>query len=691
MSTSPSTTRHSPSLQPQDSANSSPLQSFNRSNRPPSNRERSSSTLSSLSKFGLTRATVHDNPASKIAQRHAEGLRRVDFLSNQMDRLSISVEKRKVELATLKNMNENLDDELLELSHRTGNSLDGKGLDDAQKMVNHSIKKTLYKLETLLEKNLTVVDTENAKQQSIKTKINQYRQKKIATNVVNKKLEKKLELSKKDLTDHLHDLQHAQEERLNTESHIMALKKMLEGVDHTFSIEWSSLTSRLNKERHDIEEVQRRSAAESHAINWEEEVGKGGSILKAVRLHEKRQNTLKAKAQNVQWEAAKQRMSYRQAQAQLDEYRESLALLNKRLNIHTSDDLLNRFERMENQNFEKLKQVNELIAEESQLELKKASIMENISEIETKAKTNQMHLIKEQESLDNKENNINKYIELVNHRLTSVTSIVHQLINGVEHIYNHLDCLLNVKPAADGAIIGGTTLTPLNLMLYLGIIQQRTNNMLLLAKKNKRDMMIQNEIDDQFNNNKSSKKGVQFYLKADDEHEENEEDRVIKLFEASMSESQAVAGPVSPVRDLHHRLIHVNLNDMSKQLEQMDRVQVVRDKNSNRHHRNNSNAGRNSLDRNSPGDEKVSPMDRGSPRGQRDVNEAEQTTDRELSPPRFRTRSRSRSSSRRRRSISRLSDVSSKDLKSDFSNFDSEVVPLSRDELMDSMRETLLT
>jgi hypothetical protein len=158
-----------------------------------------------------------------------------------------------------------------------------------------------------------------------------------------------------------------------------------------------------------------------------------------------------------------------------------------------------------------------------------------------------------------------------------------------------------------------------------------------------------------------------------------------------MSESQAVAGPVSPVRDLHHRLIHVNLNDMSKQLEQMDRVQVVRDKNSNRHHRNNSNAGRNSLDRNSPGDEKVSPMDRGSPRGQRDVNEAEQTTDRELSPPRFRTRSRSRSSSRRRRSISRLSDVSSKDLKSDFSNFDSEVVPLSRDELMDSMRETLLT
>ena len=107
----------------------------------------------------------------------------------------------------------------------------------------------------------------------------------------------------------------------------MALKKMLQGVEHTFATEWSSLTSRINKERFDIEDVQRRSAAASHASNWEDEVGKGGSILKAVQAHAVKQSNLQDRVKNAQWAAAQQRLSYRQAQAQLDEYREALALL----------------------------------------------------------------------------------------------------------------------------------------------------------------------------------------------------------------------------------------------------------------------------------------------------------------------------------------------------------------------------
>ena len=47
---------------------------------------------------------------------------------------------------------------------------------------------------------------------------------------------------------------------------------------------------------------------------------------------------------------------------------------------------------------------------------------------------------------------------------------------GVEQIYADLECSSMVDSAAEGMVLGGTALTPLNLMLYLGILQQRTNN-----------------------------------------------------------------------------------------------------------------------------------------------------------------------------------------------------------------------
>ena len=120
-----------------------------------------------------------------------------------------------------------MDDELFELSQQTGSALSGKGLDDAQNTVNRTLQTMLYKLETNLQKMNVAVDSEQSAQNQIKASINEYRQKKTALTKVNNKLEYKLHHTKEELTDRLHDLQQAQEERLHTESHILALKQML--------------------------------------------------------------------------------------------------------------------------------------------------------------------------------------------------------------------------------------------------------------------------------------------------------------------------------------------------------------------------------------------------------------------------------------------------------------------------------
>ena len=65
------------------------------------------------------------------------------------------------------------------------------------------------------------------------------------------------------------------------------------------------------------------------------------------------------------------------------------------------------------------------------------------------------------------------------------------MITGVDRLYVDLDCSRTVISAADGVALGGTEINTLNVMLYLGIIQQRTNNILMLSKNKPRLENIQ--------------------------------------------------------------------------------------------------------------------------------------------------------------------------------------------------------
>tara|TARA_B100000780_G_scaffold204091_1_gene144930 strand:- start:457 stop:900 length:444 start_codon:yes stop_codon:yes gene_type:complete len=146
-------------------------------------------------------------------QRHSDDLKRVDFISDQIDRMTVQVETRKVELATLRNKNEKLDDELFDLTSKTGTALSGTALDDVQRSVDRTIVTLQIKLETSLQKSKVRVDSERSEQNLIKQEINEYRKKKMLVRAVNERLEEQLCDHKDDLIDRLHDLQKAQEQR----------------------------------------------------------------------------------------------------------------------------------------------------------------------------------------------------------------------------------------------------------------------------------------------------------------------------------------------------------------------------------------------------------------------------------------------------------------------------------------------
>jgi hypothetical protein len=146
-------------------------------------------------------------------QRHAAGLAKVDRISDQIDRMTVQVETRKVELATLRNKNEKLDDELFDLNTKAGSALSGTALDDVQKSVDRTLASLQLKLETSLQKSNVRVDSERSEQKLIKQKINEFRKKKMLIRAVNERLEDQLCDHKDDLVDRLHALQKAQEQR----------------------------------------------------------------------------------------------------------------------------------------------------------------------------------------------------------------------------------------------------------------------------------------------------------------------------------------------------------------------------------------------------------------------------------------------------------------------------------------------
>ena len=332
--------------------------------------------------------------------------------------------------------------------------------------------------------------------------------------------------------------------------------------------------------------------------------------------------------------------------------------------------------------------------------------------------------------------------------VVSFFSQVHRIMAGVEQIYADLECSSMVESAAEGMVLGGTTLTPLNLMLYLGILQQRTNNVLLLAKKKKRALNLNNytqellgrtlaqEMERKDATQQRPPKGEEEETQEEGEEEEEEEEEetpandkadernktvpfemgkenqmenntitaaarrsslaLKKALERSAKDrededslleslsSLSVAGPDSPVRDLYNRTLRVNLNQLSKRLERLDQVggASVAGSGGGRGRRRSPSpsSGRRSP---SPSSGRRSPSPSSGRRSPSGGNE--QREHGEL------PRSRSRSPNRmRRRSSSRLSEMSHNVGSPLAREEDADVLPLSRDVLMSSMRGVLM-
>jgi hypothetical protein len=432
----------------------------------------------------LPRRREKVDPARRIKQRHAKDLKRIEFYSDEIDRMTAIVEQRKFSLATVRHASEKLDEELHELSVKTSTALAGNALDEVQAKVDRTSEQLRAKLEKKNLERTQAADREETTQKELKRQIDETRKARLHMRAAVSQLRNELENSKAQIKRHLNDLMEAQQERLQTEAHVLALKQMLEGVDHTFAAEWSSLTTRIDKERAEIEEVQLVSAAASSARNWQDEVGRDGTILKAVKEHDSKEQERESLVLEKQLEAKQAALTFQEQQRQLSAYQEAVAVLHRRLDVGSAEDLVKAFEESEQLIFGLMRQVVEATAEAEALEAKSRAIASKLVHARERDLSRRETLAQARAAIVHKKQTLERSISEMDANASVLSELQQSIATGTRSLYALLACD-ELVPAA--GTLGESELTMANMESYLGVLEQRVGELVLLANAQARE------------------------------------------------------------------------------------------------------------------------------------------------------------------------------------------------------------
>ena len=541
------------------------------------------------------------DPSQRVHSLHKEQLKKVNFYSDEIDRMTAIVEKRKFILATLHHSNEKLDKELHDLSVETSTSLAGQALDDVQAKVDRTSEALCKKLERRCMERTQAADKEESLHAQLKSKINSIRKSRQQMGSVISNLKIELESSKAQIQKHLTDLNKAQEGRLETESHVIALKQMLDGVEHTFTAEWSGLTERLVKERSEIQKVQQIAAAESLMKSWQNEVGRDGTILEAVREHELNEIKIKGKMQEQKLEAQQAQLKFQQQQEELSDYCEALTILNRRLGVKSSEGLIQTFDDSETTIFSLMRQVVEATADAEAAEAKYREVKSNLILAQEGDKSRYNSLKEEATLMKKRRKMIEKSISDMDANTEILSELQEVIAMGTQSVYNLLGCSTLVPSAT---ALGESELTMANMESYLGVIEQRVAELILMAntrakKMNSTVSSVDNiataeaeaeevvaDVDDRMNSDGDEDNDLDLTLNNEITAQLNAaklEKEIRKMKESSlrkreqreleiqMRESQINVGPVSPTKSPNERKLQVNLTELSQHLALLDK------------------------------------------------------------------------------------------------------------------------
>jgi len=327
-----------------------------------------------------------------------------------------------------------------------------------------AVQKQIRILENRLDKALQKFNEAIEANRALREQIDTLRRERVVFDDIYKKLENELHSKKKEMANIIEQANAAYEARDSAQAQMAALKQQADKEHAEFEKEWRELGKLIENDKK-MKEFMRQKVRNRAEENKAET---GGATSKSIT----------GRPQKGSYDASKSLVgvSLGSNQEKIAQHEESFSKIQAATGICDIDELVQNFINAEDQNFTLFKYNNELSADIEKLEQQISDYKEEHTALSgsgtRKEDTDKVKIL---ETLEEKWSDIDKKAVLYNDKYQDANQTLLHIRSGIESIFRRIGCSLDDLPSGTG-----TTISEVNMVTFLAVIEHRTNELLKL-------------------------------------------------------------------------------------------------------------------------------------------------------------------------------------------------------------------
>jgi coiled-coil domain-containing protein 63/114 len=386
----------------------------------------------------------------------------IQKLTEQKDTLSSKLDAESMSAQTLQDKLESTQRQIFTLREEMCKSGGVNAALDNSK----AVAKQIRILENRLDKALQKFNEAIAANRNLREQIDTLRRERVVFDDIYRKLENELQQKKKEMANIIEQANAAYEARDSAQAQMASLKQQADKEHAEFEKEWRELGRLIENDKR-MKEFMRTKVR-----NTKEE----GDQSKEEEKHRK-------KITKNAWDAASSLVTITQNQDKVATYEEAFARIQAATGICDIDELVQNFIQAEDTNFSLFKYNNELSADIEKLEQQISEYKEEYITLSGQSSRKEdTEKVKILETLEERWNDIDRKAIHYEVKYQESQQTLSHIRACIESIFRRLGCTPEDLPSGCGSGISES-----NMMVYLAIIEQRTNELLKMYDSLKQD------------------------------------------------------------------------------------------------------------------------------------------------------------------------------------------------------------
>uniref|UniRef100_A0A7S1KMS6 ODAD1 central coiled coil region domain-containing protein n=1 Tax=Percolomonas cosmopolitus TaxID=63605 RepID=A0A7S1KMS6_9EUKA len=374
---------------------------------------------------------------------------RMNRMNDFADQLVMKIQSESGKLQDYENQLEVLEAQIMDAR------IDMGGV-DTSKRNSQLIEKQISVLENRLDKCLKKYSSSISKNKELRQEIENLREERVVFDSIYKKMETELHEKKKQMAEIIEKSNEAYEQRDEAVEELKKLQQLSAQVNAEYAVQFNELDEII------------RTDDELNSKLKEQEKKRSEGLLGS--LSRDQQQRLEKKVIKQNWSLAEQRAKYLVHQEKVKQYNEMFRKIQEATNL-SIDELIEKFQEAENTNFSLFTYVNELNSQVEKLESDIASLTQNIREHETDDASTEVQRKNKLVQVQDQVKQQNTMAEEFALKHQDTLGVLKSLTSSIQTMFQGIGC----DEEQITQMLGTSKVSENNIMIYLGIIEQRTN------------------------------------------------------------------------------------------------------------------------------------------------------------------------------------------------------------------------